>query len=163
MTTLMMNRRGPAYIRLERGTKPEKLKLPKYSHTRKLMNGAKVTVVSMGSVTLNALESLEKIGGNIADLFVVSEIPMLEVTQELEKSLQKTGKLLVLEEHVSRGGLGENLSILLLKNSVLPTSFSHFFANGYPEGLYGDQNYHRKINGLDSESIASTIKKMANE
>jgi transketolase len=162
MTTLMMNRRGPAYIRLERGSKPEKLKLPKYSHTRKLMNGDKVTVVSMGSVTLNALEALETIGDGIADLFVVSEIPMIELTQELKKSLKKTGKLIVLEEHVSRGGLGENLSLLLLQNSVSPTDFLHFFANGYPDGSYGDQNYHRKMNGLDSESIVSAIKKLAN-
>lgn len=163
MTTQMMNRRGPAYIRLERGAKPEKLELPEYSHTRKLLNGDKVTVVSMGSVTLNALEAIKTIKGNIVDLFVVSEIPMVELTQELKDSLKKTGKLIVLEEHVSRGGLGENLSILLLKNSVFPASFLHFFANGYPDGLYGDQKYHQKLNGLDPDAIISTIKKLANE
>lgn len=35
ITINMMNRQGPAYIRLEKGTKPEDLVLSKYKHTRK--------------------------------------------------------------------------------------------------------------------------------
>lgn len=79
------------------------------------------------------------------------------------KSIKKTQKLIVLEEHVSRGGLAENLSLLLLKNKIIPENFSHHFANGYPDGLYGDQKYHQKQNGLDPDSIVYNIKRLLNE
>jgi transketolase len=163
ITTKMMKHRGPAYIRLEKGAKPEGFDLPIYKPVRKILDGGKITIVSLGTTTLNALEALKSFGDQVADLFVVSEMPMAGLTPELIKSIKKTSKLIVLEEHVSRGGLAENLSILLLKSSVFPASFLHFFAKGYPDGLYGDQKYHQKLNGLDLNSIISTIKKLINE
>ena len=154
----MVARSGPAYLRLERGDKPEKLSLPAYKHTRKLSGGDKITLVAMGSVTLNALQAVDLFGEKLADLFVISEIPIPELTEELAESIKKTGRLLVVEEHVSRGGLGENLSLLLLKKSIAPKKFRHLCANGYPEGLYGDQKYHQKDSQLDVESVELNIK-----
>ncbi|MDD5489273.1 MAG: transketolase C-terminal domain-containing protein [Candidatus Moranbacteria bacterium] len=163
ITTKMMNHRGPAYIRLEKGAKPENLELSKYKPVRKIMDGEKITIVSLGTTTLNALEALKSFDNRVADLFVVSEMPMSELSPELAKSIKKTGKLIVLEEHVSRGGLAENLSLLLIENKIFPGNFSHHFATGYPDGLYGDQKYHQKLNGLDPDSITHNIKKFLNE
>lgn len=163
ITTKMMNHRGPAYLRLEKGAKPEDLELPKYKPTRKILSGNDVTIISLGTTTLNALEALKSFKDNVADLFVVSEMPISELTLELKKSIKKTGKVIILEEHVSRGGLAENLSLLLLKSQIFPDSLSHHFANGYPDGLYGDQKYHQKLNGLDPDSIIYNIKRLLNE
>jgi transketolase len=160
ITVRMINKKGPAYIRLERGNKPQWLELPKYNHTRKLVSGDKVTLVTMGSVTLNTLEALSKFDKNLADVFVVSEMPLPELTQELKASIKKNGKLIVLEEHVSRGGLGENLALWLMKEAVAPTQFLHFYADGYPDGLYGDQKYHQEKHGLDPQSIEITLKQL---
>ncbi len=165
VTQKMMDRRGPSYIRLERGSKPDYVKIPKYSHIRKILNGDRLTIVSMGPISLNAIKAIEAItpNDNIADLFVVSEMPLIKLTSELIDSIKKTGKLLVIEEHVSRGGLGENLSVLLLKHSITPKRFIHLHALGYPNGLYGDQNYHQEISKIDPKSIQKTITSMLHE
>jgi transketolase len=164
VTEQMMNRRGPAYIRLEKGTKPENIKIPKYSPIRKILNGNKLTIVSMGPVSLNAIEAIGKMSlKNVADVFVVSELPLMKLTKELVASIKKTNKILVIEEHVSRGGLAENLSIKLMQESVASKKFSHLFAVGYPDGQYGDQKFHQEKSNLDPISIKKVIKKMINE
>jgi transketolase len=165
VTRQMMNRRGPGYIRLERGLKPDFIKIPDYSPIRQILHGDKLTIVSMGPVSLNALAAIEAISPakDIADVFIVSEIPMVELTEQLVSSIKKTGKILVIEEHVSRGGLGENLSLQLMLASVVPEKFSHLHAVGYPDGLYGDQAFHQEKSNIDKESIQQTIKKMINE
>jgi transketolase len=165
VTRQMTDRYGPAYIRLERGAKPDYIRIPAYNHTRKILSGNKLTIISMGPIILNALKAIESLSKekDIADVFVVSEIPMIELTKQLVSSINKTGRLLVIEEHVSRGGLGENLSLQLIRKSIAPKKFTHLYATGYPDGLYGDQKFHQKQNKLDQDSIQKTIRKMINE
>ncbi|TSC74946.1 MAG: transketolase [Parcubacteria group bacterium Gr01-1014_44] len=157
---VMMEWIGPSYLRLGLGPKPTWLKLPKYTHTRKLADGRSVTIVSIGPIILNALKAIEVMPEkDLVDLFVVSEMPLPTITTALQNSLKKTKRLIVLEEHVSRGGLAENLSLLLMKQGISCRLIS-LCAQGYPNGLYGSQGYHQKINKLDSESIIKTIKKI---
>jgi len=160
-TKAMMERRGPSYLRLGLGAKPTWLTLPPYVQTRKLTSGNKITVAVIGPVVLNILQSLEKDPElkKAVELFVISEMPIPNITPALQNSLKKTKRLLVVEEHVSRGGLAENLSLLLMKQGVA-CRLASLCAQGYPNGLYGSQAYHQKISKLDPESIAKMIKKM---
>lgn len=163
IVNMMMKRIGPSYLRLGFGVKPERLDLPDYNCVRKLKSGKKITVVGMGPAVLNVLKAIESdIEADTVDLYVVSEMPLFELPASLTKSVEKTGKLLVVEEHVSRGGLGENLSLLLLAKSVR-CKLVHRCASGYPDGLYGSQSYHQKMSGLDPETILETIKELSNE
>jgi transketolase len=160
---VMMKRKGPSYLRLGFGVKPGNLELPDYGGVRKLKSGNRITVMGMGPVILNVIKALEMdIVADIVDLFVISEMPLIELPDCLLNSVRKTKKVLVVEEHVSRGGLGENLSVLLLKKSV-GCKLVHISASGYPDGLYGSQSYHQKMSGLDSEAIYRTIKELSNE
>jgi len=154
--------KGPSYLRLGYGAKLQNLEIPAFSPIRQLTKGDKITIVGMGPVIINALKAIEQQFQQIADVFVVSEIPILQLTQELHKSISKTGKLLVIEEHVSRGGIGENLASLILKSNINCT-YGHLCAGGYINGLYGDQSYHQQVNGLDVDSIAKQIKKILHE
>lgn len=158
-TRAMMLRAGPAYLRLGFGQKPKELKLPKYADIRKIMRGKSITIVAMGPIILNVLESIKSINNNIVDLFVVSEMPLLKLNKELRGSIQRTKKLIILEEHVSRGGLAENLSLLLLKDGI-SCKLTNLCAKGYLNGLYGSQAYHQKISSLDPDSITKIIKKL---
>jgi len=159
----MMRRIGPAYLRLGLGKKPDKVKIPQYYHTRKILSGNSITAVAMGPISLNIFKSLELYNGlnNKVDLFVVSEMPLKELSAELKDSIRATGKLLVLEEHVKQGGLGENISSLILESGI-PCKYLALYAKGYHNGLYGSQQYHQMVNGLDPNSIAKTIKELMN-
>jgi len=154
----MLQYNGPSYLRLGFGVVPPSIFIPEFSPTRKLASGDKLTIVGLGPIVLNAWKALEELGDHsLADLFVVSEMPVTELSEELMLSLNRTKKLLVIEEHVSRGGLGENLALFIVKHQLI-CQFIHRFALGYPNGLYGSQAYHQKLCGLDPQSLSANIK-----
>ncbi len=158
----MMSHYGPSYLRLGYGQKPIDLVLPEYSPIRKLSTGDKITLVSMGPVVLNALEALRSFDCNFADVFIVSEMPLTNINSEITESLKKTKRLLVIEEHVSRGGLGENIAVKILSIGLV-CKFKHLYAVGYPGGLYGSQNFHQKQSGLDTTAIINSMKELSND
>jgi len=154
----MLQYKGPSYLRLGFGVVPPSIFRPEFSPIRKLASGDRLTVVGLGPAILNGWTALEEIGDHsLADLFVVSEMPLSELSEELMLSLNRTKKLLIIEEHVSRGGLGENLALFMVKHQI-NCRFIHRVALGYPNGLYGSQGYHQKLCGLDPLSLAADIK-----
>ena len=155
-----MKRKGPAYLRLGYGVKPDALQMPVYRAVGQITYGDKLTIACLGPIALNAFKALEVLKQkNIADLFIIREVPLLELPQKFLDSVKKTGNLIVAEEHVARGGLGEHLSLLLMKKNI-KCRIIHRHALGYPGGLYGSQQYHQKLCGLDSESLAIDIRKL---
>jgi transketolase len=162
VTEHMMRNRGPAYLRLGFGAKPAGLQLDGYSAVQKVTGGSKVTVAALGPVTLNVINGIDKnLPVGTADVFAVREMPLREGTEELFKSVKKTRRLLIAEEHVSRGGLGEHLALLLAKQRI-NCSLSHRCAAGYPDGKYGSQNFHQRQSALDADSLAQAIKDLIN-
>lgn len=156
-TLAMLRQDGPSYLRLGLGSKPDSLSLLAFSKIRKLVSGKNVTIVALGPIVLNVLKALENTNDHVADVFVVSEMPLQTLGSALESSIKRTNHLIVVEEHVSRGGLAENLSVLLLKKNITCKLIS-LCAQGYPTGKYGSQSYHQRVNGLDPDSIAKKIK-----
>jgi transketolase len=153
----MMLFRGPSYLRLGLGSPPSGFYQSKtYLPIEQISEGKDYTVVSMGSVALNAINAIHQHSISV-DLFVVREIPFYEIPSQLVASLEKTQKLMIIEEHVKRGGLGEHLSLELLALGLKFKRFKHFYALGYPNRRYGSQNYHQKLCKLDSESIAQEL------
>lgn len=111
------------------------------------------TVVALGPVAANVLAALqdERLATQF-DVFTATNLPLI-LPADLAHSW--TGKpLLVVEEHVSIGGLAQQLSLKLLENGAVPNRFVSLSAQGYPNGLYGDQKYHQQLSELDSASVA---------
>lgn len=111
------------------------------------------TVVALGPVAANVLAALqdERLATQF-DVFTATNLP-LSLPADLAHSWG--GKpLLVVEEHVSIGGLAQQLSLKLLENGAVPARFVSLSAQGYPNGLYGDQKYHQQLSGLDPAGIA---------
>jgi transketolase len=157
----MFLHKGPSYLRLGYGIKPVSISIPSFQPIRNILKGKDISIVAMGPVVLNAINVI-KTNALSADVFVVSELPISDLNEEIKQSINKTGKLLIIEEHVQRGGIGEHLALKLLSERIT-CSFKHLFAVGYPDGLYGSQSYHQQQCGLDAESIVLTIKSMLNE
>lgn len=155
----MMRREGPAYLRLGAFVAKGKLEpATKYSTVQHRRTGRKLTVAVLGPLLGNAWEALQDSGID-ADLFSVSQLPLAEADlAELRASLAVTGKLLVLEEHVARGGLGEHLAYLLARTGSLPGVFRHAHALGYPSGTYGSQKFHQRESGLDPASLIAAMR-----
>lgn len=153
-----ITRRGPSYLRLGVGVWPDRAgELPSFSPMRTLMvaepGTSKVTIVGVGPVLLNIYPwILDK--GN-ADVFVTSQLPFAELSAELTASVRKTQRLWVIEEHNARGGLGEYLAARLAREGI-HFRLRHDHAQGYPNGLYGNQAYHQEQSGLDPLALEAT-------
>ena len=160
----MMSTVGPGYLRLGFGEKPKELPIPEYGQIRRLLKGNRLTIVGMGPIILNVFKALNLLGDPRIkpDVLVVSEMPVIKLSEELRQSVSESKKILVLEEHVRTGGLGVSLFSLLLEDGVCCQT-RHIYSNGYLNGLYGSQEYHQSVNGLDVRSIMDIIREFVNE
>ncbi len=157
----MFEYNGRSYLRLGYGMKPINLIFPDFDVIRKLQKGDKVTIIGFGPVILNAFEALGKLDKNVAEVFIVSQLPLLRLSIELTESILKTKKLIIIEEHVKRGGLGENIASILLEEGI-NCKYSHLYVKGYVSGFYGNQAYHIEENGLNATAIITEINKLIN-
>lgn len=156
----MMAKVGPGYLRLNIGQLPpgHELKGP-FAPVRKIeVAGAteapKLTVIALGPITLNALGPASASGR--AEVFAVSQVPVPELSPALLASVAATRNVLIIEEHVERGGLAEHLSLAFLKNGLGPRLHTRA-ALGYPSGTYGSQKFHQQESALDSASLLAQI------
>lgn len=161
----LFQHQGPAYLRLGFGAWPENVgALPDFKAVRQIVssrNGpTKLTVVGIGPALLNTLPWIADV--DQIDLFVVSQLPLAELTHGLIESVKTSGHLFVIEEHASRGGLGEHLAAALALAEV-HFRLVHQHAAGYPGGRYGSQSYHQKQSGLDSASLQTRIVNLLNQ
>jgi transketolase len=132
--------------------------LPEFQPVRQLLAARnakpKLTVAGIGPVLLNTLPWL---GDNPqVDLFAVSQLPLPALDSAFAASVAASGQLLVIEEHVARGGLGEHLAAALARAGV-HFKLHHRCAAGYPTGRYGSQRFHQQQSGLDAGSLQATV------
>ncbi len=145
----------PAYLRLGLGDNyPKKIEISEINSILNT-NSPKITIVVLGPVIQNVLKAVEDFSE--IDVFTILTVPVFELSHDLLTSFSESRKIMVIEEHVERGGLGEHLLSLLAKNSIPFSRFVGLHAKGYPSGVYGDQAFHQKESGLDSESIREQI------
>ncbi len=149
----------PAYLRLGLGKPyPQKLEINPINQIIKSTN-PNITVIALGPIVHNAIDAIGGEKENI-DLFTILSIPILELSEELLKSISKTKKIIVVEEHVQRGGLGEYLLSHFANKNIEIKRFVSLHAKGYPSKLYGNQSFHQQESGLDAMNIKNEINKL---
>jgi transketolase len=144
---------NPNYLRLNMGSKVTNEVAP-FSAWRKIKSGNKGVVVGTGPVTENILNS------SFADeleIWVVSILPIIELPVELIEAVNRTGKLITIEEHQGECGLRETLSYHLINHLNSGIKLLALSANGYPSGKYGDQKFHQAENCLCGENMEEAI------
>ncbi len=146
----------PAYLRLGLGNPyPDKaLQISTVNHVI-VSKQPKITLIALGPIVQNAIEAVKEL--DCVDIFTILKVPVAEISGELEQSISKTGNVIVLEEHVQRGGLGEQLLMKMVESGVRFHNFKSLHAKGYPTQLYGNQKYYQEISGIDAKSIALVI------
>ncbi len=156
----LMRQSGPGYLRLGVCELPRDMELPEYAAWRRLLGGKGPTMVVAGPLAgaiLGAAAALPR--EQQPDLWVVTELPLSpeSIPEDLLGSLRSSQRLIVVEEHVSSGGVGQMLSCCLALMGRMPPVFTHRCALGYVSARYGSQKFHRKECGLDPDSILKEL------
>lgn len=155
----MFTNRRPSYFRLGLGKNmPTNMKLTSYGAATELNSNAGATIIAQSPVANNLVSALkEHPNKDNVDVFIVNRMPINTLPEDMMASIRKTGKVLTIEEHISTGGMGAALSLLVNEGSLPVSKFVSLHAEGYPSGLYGSQAYHQQESGLDEASISRTL------
>lgn len=162
MVEKLLKLEHPSYLRLGRDEKPKNFEPPFYAPWRNILKGEGPTVLVVGPLAGEILNSFN--GLSLHDrpsLWILSELPVTPrlIPLEFKADLKRSGHLIIAEEHVAHGGVGEMLSRILLLAGEAPQKFSHHCAKGYISGYYGSQSFHREESGLTAEAILKELKK----
>lgn len=146
----------PAYLRLGRDEKPKGFDLPPYAAWRRLLSGDGPTLLIAGPIAGSLLAPLAALSDAARpDTWVVTELPLIAETlpPAFLASLARSERLIVVEEHVVQGGVGQSLAHLLLEMGLPPRRFTHHHALGYVSGTYGSQEFHRRESELHPAAV----------
>jgi transketolase len=149
----------PAYLRLGLGKNmPDNSSITKYGIEIIKNPNSKLTIISQGPVANNLLEALKLFDGKLEiDVFTIKNMPILELPDQIKKSIFKTMNVLTIEEHITIGGISSMISLAIHTEGLKIEKFVSLSAKGYPGNLYGSQSYHQKISGLDPLNISNSI------
>lgn len=158
----IIERKGPAYLRLGLGVSyPNKIKIGCINHIVKSTEELKITIISQGPIVKSVLKAIEGLFG--IDLFTILTVPLTSITENLLTSIKASKKVLIIEEHVERGGLAEHLIIQFVKMNLGIIQYETLSAKGYPSKTFGNQEFHLQESGLDSNNIKQVLTKLLNQ
>ncbi|MCF0054443.1 transketolase family protein [Dyadobacter sp. CY356] len=155
----MVSESRPAYLRLGFGKNaPENSYSSGSFKVIHKGDSPEITIFALGPIANNVISALAQSNELAAKVNVISALHFpLELTNEIVELIEKAPAILVAEEHVSTGGLAQQLSVQLLERGVKMSSFKSLKAEGYPNRLYGSQAYHQKLSELDPASLTAHI------
>ena len=126
-----------------------------YGRCDVLRSGKKITIVATGATVHEALIAREKFSSpEDIEIVIVSSIKKFD--DNLKKSLSKTNKIVVCEDHNPFNGLGSQISLFAAENNISldffrTVSVKKYELSGTPAELYKNAK-------IDSEEIISLIK-----
>jgi transketolase len=152
----------PAYLRLGAGktTPANSIETGSFKIIHRPEN-ADITVFALGPIANNVLAALSLSPELAEKVNVITALHFpLTINNDLSELIKKAPAILVAEEHISTGGLAQQLSVQLLEMGITTRGFKSLRAEGYPNGRYGSQAYHQKQSGLDPDSIVMHLGKL---
>lgn len=151
---------SPSYIRLGRGEAPSGYNVPAYAPWRQLTHGGGMVVIVSGTIVGTYIETFQCLPEDIRpNLWVVAELPLHNnlIPAVLLEQLYLARGVCVVEEHVSRGGVGSELGLFFLEKKIEVGNFYHFFARAHHYETYGSQYFLRIQSGIDVNSVLAKI------
>ncbi len=158
----MLSHPGPTYLRLGKAAPDygSVTSASSWSGVRQICQGSSVVVVAMGPVIENIINLLPELPADAVELWTIGEFPVRELPEELISAVQRTGKLLTLEEHYLSGGLAENIAPLLMRRLARPIELVTLHAQGYPSESYGSQGWHQQESGLRGGHLLQSVSEL---
>ncbi|MBT3209937.1 MAG: transketolase family protein [Bacteroidetes bacterium] len=152
---------GPVYLRFGRPGVPnftdenQKFEIGK---AVKMLEGSDVSIFATGHLLWKAIEAYEELNkkGISAEIINIHTIKPLD-THAILESVKKTKAVVVAEEHLMNGGLGDSIAQFLCGNCPLPVEFvavdDKFGESGTPNDLL-------KKYGLEAQNIVEAAEKV---
>jgi len=162
MTEYALFHKGPVYMSLNTGTfsniLPENhLFLP--GKPVQAAQGNDITIIALGTAVHDVLEAAQKLGDFCSiDIFALSSVRPLD-TSSLMESIQKTGKVVTVEQHSTHGGCGSLIAELMAENGL----GARLVRLGVPEGSFTKNALsinNKQAFGLDADGISKAIKRV---
>jgi len=161
---VLSNGQSPTYIRLARDEMPRGVSAPEaFGVFRELAIGRRGLIIGLGAmacvawdVHLNTPEDLRP------SVWACSALPFGSdaLGAALRTQIENADWVMVLEDHVTSGGLGEHLAKVILENGLRVRRFFHRCVQGYPSGLVGSQDFHREENGISGEAVKKFVESL---
>lgn len=159
MTEYAARTQGPFYMSLNTGSFPDITDNDPHWIPGKPVQaaaGQDLTVICLGTAVHDALEAALTLKGRFTmDIFTLSSIRPLEKSV-LADSIQKTGKVLTLEQHSTHGGVGSIVAELIAGEGL----GAKLKCLGVPEGAFtknATASFNKSFFGLDGQGITRMI------
>lgn len=110
---------NPTYVRLSGVPTPVVFSSePIFAPVRRLAEGSNCTIFCHGAIVYEALlaNDVGKLDATVVNVSQIKPLPEAEILTEA----QRTGRVVVVEEHSPIGGLGEGISLLFAQNCPMP-------------------------------------------
>ena len=147
---------GPAYIRLGRGELPAGEQTPPYAPWRQLLHGDNGLIVTTGPIAGMVWQACRHLPhAQRPDVWVVSELPLHAhpIPDAVWQRAVCNQPVLVVEEHVSQGGLAQMFVYAAAIRGMLIPNFHALHATGLDIGVYGSQTFLRNQSSLTPAEI----------
>ena len=163
LTRQLHAQEGPGYLRLDKGgaglpEQPEAIRLGK---ARVIRKGSDVAIFAIGSILGSAIHAAEL----LAQHHISTQVVEIHTLKPLDhKSIvgisREIPAIVTLEEHSVIGGLGSAVAEICLEAGAPPRTFLRIGLSDEYTEVVGDQNYLRKLHGLDAESVKERVLKL---
>ncbi|MBQ3879405.1 MAG: transketolase [Oscillospiraceae bacterium] len=153
----MLEMNGPVYMRIGNPPIPEL-----YDGEREfiigkgqlLREGTDLAIISTGSTTLPTLQAAQALAARGVSVMVVGMPTVCPIDEEIViAAAKKTGRVMTVEEHYVRGGLGTMVAEVLAENCPTPMKLHGVPKEYATSGPYNELLHYYK---LDAEGIAGT-------
>lgn len=157
----MISHDGPVYMRIGAGLIPDLFPASPMvlGEGRRLREGDKVTVISTGQLTSEVIRAVEILAsrGLEVDHITMATVHPLDGEMIVE-SVTRTGRVVTIEEHYERGGLGAGVAEILGSRRPVPHRII-----GVPHRFISSGPYEVLLTecGLDAHSLAARVEEFA--
>jgi len=117
-----------------------------------LKKGEKCTIVAIGATVHEAKKAVENSGAD-AEIVIASSIKKFD--ENLKKSIQKTRRVVVCEDHCSKSGLGAGVALFCAENGLKFDFFRSVAVEKYQLSGKPDELY--EASGIDASGIEAVL------
>jgi transketolase len=150
---------APTYIRLDKSKLADQSDAPFISGAlRKLRSGSRVLIIGYGGVLQEAILAANRLEYDNISCAIYSSHTLKPFDSTSFINIAKCFDTIVtLEEHSIIGGLASIVSETFVRNSYIPTYYLPIALQDQFCSVVGTQEYLRKVNRLDADSIYSRV------